>query len=184
MYWWFGWSGLRDHCTCYTYSNTTTRNSSGSATRVSFVVEYTFIYTTYILCSNGCLLPPHPLNGKYMIQSGSTYQVNRVVSDSTIITMNCNQGYILSDTNFFFCNKVTWEPPLNKGYCVRKCFVFVLDIFVFMYCFLKVRALHCNRPTLMMLVVRTGMDLEIAVRQYKAPSLILNAKLSTLDRIG
>ncbi|KAK9758575.1 Trypsin [Popillia japonica] len=70
---------------------------------------------------NGCLLPPHPLNGKYMIQSGSTYQVNRVVSDSTIITMNCNQGYILSDTNFFFCNKVTWEPPLNKGYCVRTC---------------------------------------------------------------
>lgn len=71
--------------------------------------------------STGCLLPPHPPNGKYKLFSGGAYQVNTYVSASTVITVECDNNYITdSDSVFSFCNTKRWDPPLDNNPCLRK----------------------------------------------------------------
>lgn len=60
---------------------------------------------------NGCVLPPYPKNGNYIVNGIQTLSPGTVVDQFTYISFSCNKDYDISGSRLSECNEMNqWSP--------------------------------------------------------------------------
>ncbi|KAG5892108.1 hypothetical protein JTB14_008077 [Gonioctena quinquepunctata] len=64
-----------------------------------------------------CRLPPHPQNGKWVLESGAYKKPGGIVSSTSILIFSCDIGYRLSSVSPKFYCEPSFKPPTCELLC-------------------------------------------------------------------
>ncbi|KAI4457351.1 modular serine protease [Holotrichia oblita] len=100
----------------------------------------------YMKVDRGCLLPPHPRNGKYKLIGREEYLENSHAHSLSALHIMCDNGYVNAGSPYFFCIKNVWTPELSRGHCLRTCPPLYPTDTYDVRCELNGQSVDCEKP--------------------------------------